>query len=158
MRPVFFLQRGSLFFLCAARHDQKGEIILKNNKKTLIAVILAAVLLLGAVLAWTFLRPEATQGAKTITVTVDHLEGEDKTFTLHTDAEYLRGALDEENLIAGTESEYGLYVLTVDGETADEDQQEWWGFTVNGEFGLYGVDEQVVSDGDTFAFTLNVGW
>lgn len=131
---------------------------MKNNKKTLIAVVLAAVLVFGAVLVWTFLRPKATQGAKTITVTVDHLEGEDKTFTLHTDAEYLRGALDEENLIAGTESEYGLYVLTVDGETADEDQQQWWGFTVNGEFGMYGVDEQVVSDGDTFAFTLHVGW
>lgn len=131
---------------------------MKNNKKTLITVVLAVVLVLGAVLAWTFLRPEATQGAKTITVTVDHLVGEDKTFTLHTDAEYLRGALEEENLIAGTESDYGLYVLTVDGETADESKQEWWGFTVNGEFGMYGVDEQVVSDGDTFAFTLNVGW
>lgn len=131
---------------------------MKNNKKTLIAVILAAVLVLVAVAAWATLRPQSEQGSKIITVTVDHLEGEDKTFALHTDAEYLRGALDEEKLIAGTESEYGLYVLTVDGETADESQQQWWGFTVNGEFGMYGVDEQVVSDGDTFAFTLNVGW
>ena len=61
-----------------------------------------------------------------ITINVDHLNGDDTTFTIRTDEEYLRGALAQEDLIEGTESEYGLYVLTVDGETADESEQQWW--------------------------------
>ena len=70
----------------------------------------------------------------------------------------MRGALEQEDLIEGTESEYGLYVLTVDGETADESKQEWWGYSVNGEFAELGVDSQPVADGDVYDFVLNVGW
>ena len=37
----------------------------------------------------------------------DSQEGvEDKVFTIHTDAEFLRGALEQEKLIEGTESQY----------------------------------------------------
>ena len=60
--------------------------------------------------------------------------------------------------IEGTESEYGLYVTTVDGETADESKQEWWGYSVNGTFAELGVDSQPVADGDVYDFVLNVGW
>ena len=68
------------------------------------------------------------------------------------------GALEQENLIEGTESEYGLYVLTVDGETADENEQQWWGYSVNGTFAELGVDSQPIADGDVYDFVLNVGW
>ena len=100
---------------------------------------------------------ELGEGATTITVEVT---AEDKTvtFTIHTDEEYLRGALEQEDLIEGTESEYGLYVLTVDGETADESEQQWWGYSVNGTFAELGVDSQPVADGDVYDFVLNVGW
>lgn len=131
---------------------------MKNNKKGIIALVIVLVLAVAALVTWQVMKPDTQSGSKTITVNIDHLDGDDTSYTIVTDAEYLRGALEQEDLIEGTESEYGLYVLTVDGETADESRQEWWGFTVNGEFGLYGVDEQVVSDGDAFAFTLNVGW
>ena len=103
-------------------------------------------------------KPETQQGGKEITVNVDHLNGDDTTFTIHTDEEYLRGALEQEDLIEGTESEYGLYVLTVDGETADESEQQWWGYSVNGTFAELGVDSQPVADGDVYDFVLNVGW
>ena len=98
------------------------------------------------------------KGGKEITVNVDHLNGDDTTFTIHTDEEYLRGTLEQEDLIEGTESEYGLYVLTVDGETADENEQQWWGYSVNGTFAELGVDSQPVADGDVYDFALNVGW
>ena len=49
-------------------------------------------------------------------------------------------------------------MTTVDGETADADQEQWWGYTVNGEFAEYGVDEQPINDGDVYVFTLNVGY
>lgn len=113
---------------------------------------------LPALVIWQINKPEAQQGGKEITVNVDHLNGDDTTFTIHTDEEYLRGALEQEDLIEGTESEYGLYVLTVDGETADESEQQWWGYSVNGTFAELGVDSQPVADGDVYDFVLNVGW
>lgn len=49
-------------------------------------------------------------------------------------------------------------MLTVDGETADENEQQWWGYSVNGTFAELGVDSQPVADGDVYDFALNVGW
>lgn len=128
------------------------------RRRTLILYCLLVALLTGAFAVWQTYKPEAHKGSKTITVNIDHLEGEDKTYTIHTDEEYLRGALEQENLIDGTESEYGLYVLTVDGETADETETQWWGYDVNGTLAEYGVDGQVVTDGDVYDFALNTGW
>ena len=79
-------------------------------------------------------------------------------FVIHTDAEYLRGAMEEKDLVAGEESQYGLYMLTVDGETVDESNQEWWGYTKSGEMVNYGIDTCPIADGDHYEFTLNVGW
>ena len=129
-----------------------------KKKQGLIALGLAVLLTIGSLAVYSRLAPRTQAGSKTITVNVDHLIGDDTTFTVSTDAEYLRAALEQEGLIAGVEAEYGLWLTTVDGETADEDAQQWWGYDVNGEFALYGVDEQVVTDGDVYDFTLNVGW
>lgn len=128
------------------------------KRRTLILYCLLIALLTGAFAVWQTYKPKAQEGSKTITVNIDHLEGEDKTYTICTDEEYLRGALEQENLIEGTEGEYGLYVLTVDGETADETKMQWWGYDVNGTLAEYGVDGQVVTDGDVYDFTLNIGW
>ena len=92
----------------------------KKNNKGVIALIIVLVLAAAALVIWQTNKRETQQGGKEITINVDHLNGDDTTFTIHTDEEYLRGALEQEDLIEGTESEYGLYVLTVDGETADE--------------------------------------
>ena len=131
---------------------------MKMEKKT--GVVLAVLLLLvaAAVSARVFLSPKVQQGVKTITVTVEHLEGEAKTFTHSTDSEYLRGAMEEMGIIEGKESAYGLWVTAIDGETADESKQQWWGYSVNGEVSTYGVDSQMIADGDVFTFTLNVGY
>ena len=81
-----------------------------------------------------------------------------KDFAFATDAENLRGALEEQKLIEGTESEYGLYVLTVDGETADEGAQQWWCFTKGGEMLMTGVDDTMIADGESYEITLTTGW
>ena len=131
---------------------------MSKKRTSLIAFVVLAVLAAVAIIAYVSLKPSTTAGSKTITVHVDHLEGEDTDFTISTDEEYLRQALEQENLIAGSESQYGLWVETVDGETADDSAQQWWGYAVNGEFSDYGVDSQPVNDGDAYEFTLNVGW
>ena len=130
----------------------------KSSKKGLIALVVVLVLAVAALVIRQVNKPAAQKGGKEITVNIDHLNGDDTSYTISTDEEYLRGALEQENLIEGTESEYGLYVQTVDGETADESKQEWWGYSVNGEFAELGVDSQPVADGDVYDFVLNVGW
>ena len=118
----------------------------------------AAIIVIAAV-CWFLLKPDTVEGDKTITVEINHLNGDKKTFTINTDAEYLRGALEEEEgLVEGDESDYGLYILTMDGETADESKQEWWGYTKSGEYVEYSVDQCPIADGEHYEFTLNVGW
>ena len=77
---------------------------------------------------------------------------------IENDAEFLRGALEQEQLISGIEDQYGLYVLTVNGVTADESKQQWWCFTKGGEQIFTGVDATPIADGDTFEATLMTGW
>ena len=128
------------------------------KKKQIVAIVLFVLLIAAFALVWILGRPAASEGSKNLTVTVQHLDGSEKNFAVKTDAEYLRGALEPEGIIAGSDGEYGLWIQTVDGETADDSLQQWWGFTVNGEFAMYGADEQVVNDGDVIVFTLNEGY
>ena len=129
-----------------------------KNKKPLVAVIVLVLLVAVAVACWLFFSPDAVAGSKTITVDVTHKDGNTNTFEIRTDAEYLRGALEQEKLVAGEDGPYGMYILTVDGETVDESNQEWWGYTKSGEMVDYGIDTCPIVDGDHYEFTLNVGW
>ena len=101
---------------------------------------------------------EETAGSKTITVTVVHGGGTSNDITVSTDAENLRDALEAEGIIAGEDSSYGMFVQTVDGETADDGEQEWWCLTKGGEMWNYGVDDTEIADGDVYEFTLTVGY
>ncbi len=131
------------------------------EKKKLAPVLAAAAfVVLAAVLAlvWRSTRPAPAEGAKHITVEVVHKDGGAKTFTYHTDAEYLGQVLVDAGLISGDSSEFGLYVTTVDGETADYDaDQSWWALSVNGEFAQTGVDATPVRDGDAYTWTYTIG-
>ena len=57
---------------------------------------------------------EFGKGAKTVTVKVV-ADGQELTFTLHTDKENLEDALLEHNLIDGDEGQFGLYIKKVNG-------------------------------------------
>ena len=129
----------------------------KTRKGLLIggAVLLALILLFLGI--WLLNRPQTIKGSKSITVDVI-CRDEKKTYTIRTDEEYLRGALEQEALIEGTEGEFGLFVTTVDGIAADDTKQEWWCFTKEGPELSTGVDEIPIADGDQFEITLKVGW
>ena len=130
----------------------------KQKKTTLILV--AAVLILAILLGTVYFltREDPVAGDKTITVEITHGDGTVNTVEIQTDAEYLRQALEQENLVAGEDGEFGLYILTMDGETADESLQQWWGYTKGGEYVETGIDGTVIADGDHFEFTFNTGW
>ena len=91
---------------------------------------------------------------KFIFVVVDK-DGNETNFEIYTDKETVRDALLEVDLIAGEEREYGLYVKTVNGITADYDaDQTYWAFYVNGKYATAGVDSTAVKEGETYSFKV----
>ena len=128
------------------------------KKKLLIgcgALVLAC--LLAAVL-YIQTRPETAEGAKTIDVVVVHGDGTEAAFQYQTDAEYLGEVLVENELAEGTESAYGLFITTVDGETADDSLQQWWCITRSGEMLSTGADQTPIADGPQYELTLTEGY
>lgn len=80
------------------------------------------------------------EGAKTVKVEVK-VEEQMITFTINTDKKTVGEALVENDLIAGDEGAYGLYVKKVNGIVADYDvNQSYWAFYINGEMAMTGVD------------------
>ncbi len=130
----------------------------KKTRNMIIAVCVLIALVVGALLIYNANKPAAQLGDKNIVVTVIHKDESKREFKINTSAETLRAACEEQNLIAGDESEYGLYVKTVDGETVNEDNQEWWSITKDGEMLMTGVDDTMIADGEQYAFTFTVGW
>ena len=95
---------------------------------------------------------------KTITVTVVDDKGESETFTITTTKTRLRGALEQEKLVQGDESEHGLYVKFVNGVRADYDKDgAYWSFSKDGVMLMTGVDDTVIADGDKYEITYTKG-
>ncbi len=129
----------------------------KSTKTGVALFLILVVLVAGAYLAYRLLMPDTVVGAKTITVSIDHLNGDDRTLTIKTDADYLRGALEQEKLIEGENSQYGFFITGMDGEKAYESKQQWWGYTKSGEYVDTGVDQTPITDGEDYEFTLHEG-
>lgn len=127
-----------------------------NSKKTkIIAGIVLALLVIAAVLALIFLSPTGSAGSKDINFQVTHTDGSVKEFEISTDSENLRGALEQEGLISGEESSYGLFVTAIDGEEADDSLNQWWCFTQDGVMLNTGVDDTMISDGDHYEAAID---
>lgn len=105
-------------------------------------------------------KDTASNGDKiTFTLTVTHADKSQKDFEITTSETNLRRALEAENLISGDESEYGLFVTTVDGETADYTaNKSWWNLTRDGTSLSTGVDGCTVEDGDRYGFIYTIGY
>lgn len=93
------------------------------------------------------------EGANTFTFTVVDLEGIETVYEIHTDETIVGTALMGLELIDGEEGPYGLYVKTVCGTKLDYDTDgKYWGFYVDGEYGLTGVDTTEIVPGTTYTF------
>lgn len=130
----------------------------KSNKTAVIAVICFIAVIVVVAAVYFLNRPATQKGAKTITVEVVDGEGKSEDFVIHTDAEYLRQAIEEAGIVGGNESDYGLWVTTMNGIKADDSKQEWWCFTKGGAMVETGVDTTPVADGDHFEATLTAGY
>ncbi len=131
---------------------------MKKNTKILIAVVLIVALVASLTAIYLATRPKTAQGSKSFTVEVVHADGNKKTFSYQTDAEYLGEALLDEGLIAGDVSEFGLYINTVDGEDANyEENNSYWALYVGEEYAQQGIDQTPVSDGGQYSLVYTVG-
>lgn len=98
---------------------------------------------------------ELGEGSKEFALTVTDKDGNETQFEIHTDKEMVGEALQELNLIDGEEGEYGLFVKTVNGITADYDTDGvYWAFYVNGEYATSGVDVTQITEGDSYALKV----
>ena len=123
-------------------------------KKRLLAVLMCVTLLLA-------LAACAAKDGKSVSFTlkVVHGDGSEASFDVTTDKETVGEALEDEGIIAGEVGSYGLYVKTVDGETADEAKEQWWCLTKDGGQQVNtGVDSTPIEDGATYEFTLTEGY
>jgi len=95
------------------------------------------------------------EGAVEFLFMVVDKDGNETAFEIHTDKEIVGDALLEEGLIAGEEGQYGLYVKTVNGITADYDTDgTYWAFYIDGEYAMSGVDTTTIEEGVTYTFKV----
>lgn len=95
------------------------------------------------------------EGKVVFPFTVVDKDGRETKFEIHTDKSTVGDALAELGLIAGDESEYGLYVKTVNGLTVDYDTDgHYWAFYVNGEYAQSGVDSTEIKEGESYSFKV----
>lgn len=129
---------------------------MKKNKGTvaaLIALICAAALFVGVYFAT---RGAVSESSKELTIQIVHGNGEEKEFTIRTDAEYLGDALmeHEELGVIGEDGPYGLYIREVDGEPCSDADQTFWSVSLNGESLMVGADSQPIADGEHYELVL----
>ena len=95
------------------------------------------------------------EGETKFSFTVVDKDGKETNFEIHTDKKTVGEALLELELISGEESEYGLYVKTVNGITADYDvDKTYWAFYVDGEYATAGVDTTTIEAGAAYSFKV----
>ena len=125
--------------------------------KNLISLLLALVLVF-AMAACGAKKEAPAPEAVSFKVIVTDLEGNETAFEYASGAASVGEALVAEGLIEGHETEYGLYIDTVNGITADWDNdQTYWAFYVNGEYASTGIDGTAITADATYGLTLTKG-
>ncbi len=145
---------------------------MRKNQKTIATIALCFVLIAAAAL--TGCSPETPEtsappavqgnvtvlgeGATVFECTVADDKGVETVFEIHTDQEMVGEALQELGLLEGEEGDYGLYVKTVNGLTLDyETDGMYWGFYINGEYAMVGVDQTPIVEGNTYLIKAEAG-
>ena len=139
--------------------------------KKLFAIILALVMALSLMASGnTAVQPDADadadapvvtdgvtlgEGAHSFTLEITDADGKTITATIHTDAETVGEALSNLEIVQGEDSEFGLYIKTVNGITADYDvDQTYWAFYIDGEYAQTSVDMTAVNDGSVYKLAV----
>lgn len=94
-------------------------------------------------------------GEKSFALVVTDAEGNEVSVTVHTDEETIGAALAALNIVAGDDSDFGLYIKTVNNVTADYDTDgKYWAFYIDGEYAMTGVDATEIQEGSTYSLKV----
>ncbi|MBQ5810299.1 MAG: DUF4430 domain-containing protein [Clostridia bacterium] len=144
----------------------------KSTKKLILIIsCILAVLIAASAAAYAIWKDSLTPGnngggsstastssheelSKTVSIKII-AENREFVFTYETEAEFLREALEEKDLVKGDESEYGLFVTEVYGIKADPAKRQWWKLTKDGQDLMTGVDTTPIANGDEFCLILD---
>lgn len=131
----------------------------KNTKKIIIGAVILAGLIAVFALCYAKFSAKPTEGAKAVVIEVVNSNGDSTKYDVHTDAEYLKDAMDElaeadsTFSYSGTEGDYGIMIEVINEEQAIYAvDNAYWALYVNGEYGQYGADQQPVTDGETYTW------
>jgi len=95
------------------------------------------------------------EGATEFNLTVSDKEGKETVFTVKTDKKTVGEALLDVKLIDGEKGDYGLYIKTVNGITADYDTDgTYWAFYIDGKYATSGVDTTEITKGASYALVI----
>ena len=94
----------------------------------------------------------------TITIAVTNKAGETTEQEVKTTARMLDIALVESGIVESNYDDYGLYILTVNGETADYSvDQSYWAMSKDGEYLMTGASSTPIADGEHYELVYTIG-
>ena len=95
------------------------------------------------------------EGEKSFVTEVVDADGNTVRFTVQTNEKTVGEALQKLGVIDGEEGDYGLYIKTVNGTTADYNKDGvYWAFYVDGEYAMTGADMTDAVDGTVYTFRV----
>ena len=129
----------------------------KGMKRWLSLMMVLVILMSAAMLAGCTGSEDGADSGDVVTkafvFTVVDVDGSETTFDIESEKQYVGEALIDEELIAGEEGQYGLYVKTVNGITYDYDTDgKYWAFYINGEYAPTGVDVTEIEENAFYSF------
>ncbi len=135
---------------------------MKNNVKKMIGLLLITVMMMGFAACGAPAADEIElitvtdgetigEGASEFQLVITDVEGQSIQVTVKTDEATVGDALVNLGLIAGEETQYGLFMHTVNGITLDyEADGLYWGFYVDGAYAVVGVDMTEITAGSVY--------
>ena len=95
------------------------------------------------------------EGQHSFTLEIADADGKMITATINTDEETVGAALSKLNIVQGDPGDYGLYIKTVNGVTADYDKDKtYWAFYIDGEYASTAADMTAITDGSVYKLAI----
>ena len=93
------------------------------------------------------------EGDTSFVFEVTGTDGNTASFTINTNEKTVGDALSKLGLSEGDDTEFGLYVKTVNGTTLDFDKDgKYWAFYIDGEYAMTGVDSTDIDETSVYEF------
>jgi len=136
---------------------------MKKNFKMLVAVMLVLMLTLamagcgsggngGELIT---VKDGDIVGEGAITMSVKIVDEDEINVTVKTDEDTVGAALQKVGLIAGEDSQYGLYIKTVNNKTYDYDKdKKYWAFYVDDAYAIKSADLTEIEEGVVYTFKV----